>query len=45
MEEDPENVTPTFFTKMFKGEEAEILTFKEVRDAAQGYIIAGTDVS
>lgn len=45
MEKDPENPPPTLFTKLFKGEEAELLTMKEIRDEAMIYILAGSDTT
>jgi cytochrome P450 len=42
---DPTNVKPTLFSKMYKAEEDEQLTFNEVVDNAVGYIIAGSDTS
>ncbi|KAJ0119083.1 hypothetical protein J7T55_013318 [Diaporthe amygdali] len=45
VEEDPEKPVPTLFTRLFKGEEDETLTFKEIIDEAQAYIIAGTDTT
>lgn len=45
VEENPEKPVPTLFTRLFKGEEDESLTFKEIVDAAQTYIVAGTDTT
>ena len=45
VERDPDNVQPTLFTKMFKGEDSDALTFAEIRDAAQSYIVAGSDTT
>lgn len=45
VEENPDKPLPTLFTRLFKGEEDESLTFKEIVDEAQTYIIAGTDTT
>ncbi|KAG6354950.1 hypothetical protein INS49_004031 [Diaporthe citri] len=45
VEKDPENPPPTLFTKLFKGEEDDILTMKEIRDEAMVYILAGSDTT
>lgn len=45
VEENPDKPFPTLFTRLFKGEEVEDLTFKEIVDEAQTYIIAGTDTT
>ena len=45
VEENPDKPLPTLFTRLFKGEEGEALTFKEIVDEAQTYIIAGTDTT
>jgi cytochrome P450 len=45
VEENPDKPFPTLFTRLFKGEEDESLTFKEIVDAAQTYIVAGTDTT
>lgn len=45
VEKDPENPPPTLFTKLFKGEEDELLTIKEIRDEAMIYILAGSDTT
>lgn len=45
VEENPDKPFPTLFTRLFKGEEDESLTFKEIVDEAQTYIIAGTDTT
>lgn len=45
VEENPDKPLPTLFTRLFKGEEEEALTFKEIVDEAQTYIIAGTDTT
>lgn len=45
VEENPDKPFPTLFTRLFKGEEEENLTFKEIVDEAQTYIIAGTDTT
>lgn len=45
VDKDPENPPPTLFTKLFKGEEDEILTMKEIRDEAMIYILAGSDTT
>lgn len=45
VEEDPDRQVPTLFTKLFKGEEEGQMTFKEILDEAQIYIIAGSDTT
>lgn len=45
VEDNPDKPFPTLFTRLFKGEEEENLTFKEIVDEAQTYIIAGTDTT
>lgn len=45
VEKDPENPPPTLFTKLFKGEEDDQLTMKELRDEAMIYILAGSDTT
>ncbi|KAK3380932.1 cytochrome protein [Podospora didyma] len=45
VEADPDNVHPTLFTNMFRAEVEEKLTFQEVVNNAQGYIVAGTDTT
>lgn len=45
VEKDPENPPPTLFTKLFKGEEDDALTMKEIRDEAMIYILAGSDTT
>ncbi|KAG8168600.1 hypothetical protein KVR01_001349 [Diaporthe batatas] len=45
VEENSDKPFPTLFTRLFKGEEDEDLTFKEIVDEAQTYIIAGTDTT
>lgn len=45
VEEDPDNVKPTLFTKLFKAKEAGDLTFTEIRDNAVSYIVAGSDTT
>lgn len=42
---DPEHPVPTLFTKLFKGEEEGEMTFKEILDEAQTFIIAGSDTT
>ncbi|KAL2284139.1 hypothetical protein FJTKL_09121 [Diaporthe vaccinii] len=42
VEKDPENPPPTLFTKLFKGEEDDMLTMKEIRDEAMIFILAGS---
>lgn len=41
----PELVQQTLFTKLFQAEEADKLTFNEMRDEAQSYIVAGSDTT
>ena len=45
VDKDPENPPPTLFTKLFRGEEDEALTMKEIRDEAMIYILAGSDTT
>lgn len=45
VEQDPERPIPTLFTKLFKGEEEASLTFKEILDEAQAYIVAGSETA
>lgn len=45
VERDPERPVPTLFTKLFKGEEEANLTFKEILDEAQAYIVAGSETA
>lgn len=42
VEQDPERPVPTLFTKLFKDES---LTFKEILDEAQTYIVAGSETA
>lgn len=39
------NVKPTLFTKLFKAEKEDSLTFNEIVSEAQAYIVAGTDTT
>lgn len=45
VEKNPEQPVPTLFTRLFKGEEEETLTFKEIMDDATAYIVAGSDTT
>ncbi|ROW00029.1 hypothetical protein VPNG_08373 [Cytospora leucostoma] len=45
VQQNPDKPIPTLFTRLFKGEEEENLSFKELVDAAQGYIVAGSDTT
>lgn len=45
VEENPEKPLPTLFTKLFRGEEEEVMTFKEILNSAMTYIVAGTDTT
>lgn len=45
VEQDPDHSVPTLFTKLLRGEEEETLSFKEILDEAQVYIIAGSDTT
>ncbi|POS80270.1 hypothetical protein DHEL01_v201320 [Diaporthe helianthi] len=45
VEENPDKPFPTLFTRLFKGEEDDVLTLKEMVDDAQSYIVAGTDTT
>lgn len=45
IEKNPEQPVQTLFTRLFRGEEEEELTFKEIRDEAQVYIVAGSDTT
>jgi cytochrome P450 len=45
VDEDPANVKPTLFTNLFRAIDDDSLTFEEIRDNAQGYIIAGSDTT
>ncbi|KAG5913940.1 hypothetical protein E4U53_004744 [Claviceps sorghi] len=42
---DPTNAPPTFFTKLFKAEEDEKLSFEDIVTNAQTFIIAGSDTT
>lgn len=42
---DPVNVQRTLLTNVFKAEEDETLSMEEMRDVAQGFIVAGTDTT
>ncbi|GAB1315575.1 hypothetical protein MFIFM68171_05785 [Madurella fahalii] len=42
---DPTNAKTTLFSKMYKAEEDEQLAFKEIRDNAITYIVAGSDTT
>ncbi|KAL7627817.1 hypothetical protein AAE478_002012 [Parahypoxylon ruwenzoriense] len=43
--EELQTTRPTLFTKMWKAEEEEELSAKEMRDSAQSYIVAGSDTT
>lgn len=45
VENDPDKPIPTLFTRLFKGQEDENLTQKEILDEAQVYIVAGSDTT
>ncbi len=45
VENDTTFVQQTLFTKVFKAEEDEKMPFREVRDEAQSYIVAGSDTT
>ncbi|KUI55449.1 hypothetical protein VP1G_02774 [Cytospora mali] len=45
LEKDPENPVPTLFTRLFKGEEDDTMSYTEIRHDAQLYIIAGSDTT
>lgn len=45
VEKNPDQPVPTLFTKLFKGEEEDTLTFKEILDDAIAYIVAGSDTT
>lgn len=45
VQENPDGHIETLFKKLFKGEEEEELTFKEILDSAQVYITAGSDTT
>lgn len=45
VEKNPERPVPTLFTRLFKGEEEDTLTFKEIMDDATAYIVAGSDTT
>ncbi|KAJ4396222.1 hypothetical protein N0V93_000441 [Gnomoniopsis smithogilvyi] len=45
VEKNPERPVPTLFTRLFKGEEEDTLTFKEIQDDATAYIVAGSDTT
>ncbi|KJZ69528.1 hypothetical protein HIM_11070 [Hirsutella minnesotensis 3608] len=43
VDSDPDHVRQTLFTNLFKAKEDEHLTFEEIRDEAEVYIIAGSN--
>lgn len=45
IEDDPVNIKPTLFTKLFKAEEEETLTFPEMINNARAYLVAGSDTT
>lgn len=45
VERDPARPIPTLFTKLFRGEEEATLSFKEILDEAQAYIVAGSETA
>lgn len=45
VDEDPVNVKPTLFTKLFKAGEEETLTFDEIVQNARTYLVAGSDTT
>jgi cytochrome P450 len=45
VEAHPDQVKPTLFTKLLRAEAEDSLPFNEIRDEAQGYIVAGTDTT
>lgn len=45
VEKNPDRPVPTLFTRLFKGEEEDVLTFKEILDDASVYILAGSDTT
>ncbi|CAJ2505542.1 Uu.00g129360.m01.CDS01 [Anthostomella pinea] len=45
LEEKPDEVKATLFTKVYKGEDDETLTNKEINEEAQIYIVAGSDTT
>lgn len=45
VEQNPDQPVPTLFTRLFKGEEEDTLTFKEIMDDATAYIVAGSDTT
>lgn len=45
LENDPEKVQKTLFTKLYQGIDDETLTHKEINDEAQIYIVAGSDTT
>ncbi|KAJ4418349.1 hypothetical protein N0V82_005630 [Gnomoniopsis sp. IMI 355080] len=45
VEKNPERPVPTLFTRIFKGQEEDTLTFKEIMDNATAYIVAGSDTT
>lgn len=45
VEKNPDRPVPTLFTRLFKGEEEDTLTLKEIMDNATAYIVAGSDTT
>jgi len=45
IEDDPVNIKPTLFTKIFKAKEEDTLTFYEIFSNARVYLIAGSDTT
>ena len=42
---DPDRAQETLFTRIFKGQEEEKVSFQEILISAQGYIVAGSDTT
>ncbi|KUI73017.1 hypothetical protein VM1G_08319 [Cytospora mali] len=45
LEKDPDNPIQTLFTRLFKGEENDTMSYTEIRHDAQLYIVAGSDTT
>lgn len=45
VDEDPVNVKPTLFTKLFKAEDEETLSFEDIVQNARAYLVAGADTA
>ncbi|KAM7216531.1 Cytochrome P450 [Rhypophila decipiens] len=45
VDEDPVNVKPTLFTKLFKAGEEEALSFEMITQSARTYLVAGSDTT